>query len=256
MERKVITITNEKGGVGKTTTTIEMSAALIKKGYRVLAIDMDPQCNLSFATRADKYTNMPDVANFILGETMPEDTIIQLPSGLNIIQGCGELSSQISRLSPSEQIFALSNQLETIDNYDFIIIDTPPIVSTITSTALEAANSIVIPVQAEEFSLKGATTLTQELLQIQKRKMRQHMDYEISGILICRFKRNLALSKVMVNQFEQFAKSLNTKVFDTKIREAIAIQESQLSRKSVAEIYPSSVVADDYMKFVEEYLRG
>lgn len=256
MEKKVITITNEKGGVGKTTTTIEMAAALIKKGFKVLAVDLDPQCNLSFATKADKYTNMPNVANFILGETGPEDSIIKLQSGLHIIQGSGILSSEISRISPYEQIFVLSEKLETIDDYDYIILDTPPIVSPITSTALEAATNIIIPVQAEEFSLKGATTLTQEILKIKKRKDKAHEKYEISGILICRFKRNLALSKVMLTQFEKFATALNTKVFETKIREAIAIQESQLARKSVTEMDPKSVVAEDYLKFVEEYLRG
>lgn len=248
-ECKIITVTNQKGGVGKTTTSAALMSGLHKRGKKVLAIDMDPQLNLSYLVKANPVDySIKDAIN----DTCDLDEAIQTTSDGDFIQSNSTLEKAFNELDAFEQVNKLKDLIDTVkDRYDYIIIDTPPSISPLTISSLVASTNVIIPVQAETFSFQGTALLSKTIKGIQ----RLNKDLSISGILIVRFKARAALAKQMEINFEQISKTLNTNVFHTKIREAIAVQESQYLRKNLFD-YSKSNVADDYNTFIEELLRG
>lgn len=247
---KIITITNQKGGVGKTTTASSLFAGLAKMGKKVLAIDLDPQCNLSYCYKTD--ASQPSIKNVFKGEISLKEAIQKTEAG-DFIQADKSLNNVMSELSAIDQVYKLSKVLKEIkDEYEYVIIDTPPALTPLTINALVASNSVIIPVQADSFSMQGAEALAETVKGI--RDVNEGL--EMSGILIVRYKGRAGLAQHMNTKFEDFAKMFNTKVFETKIRDAIAVQESQLARTNIFDYDPKSNVAIDYANFIKEYING
>lgn len=245
---KIITITNQKGGVGKTTTASSLFAGLHKMGKKTLGIDMDPQCNLSYCFRADN--SKASIKNVFKNEIAIRDAIQKTDSG-DFIQADKNLNNVMQELSAIDQVFKLRNLLKDVkDEYDFVIIDTPPALSPLTINALVASNSVIIPVQADSFSMQGAESLAETIKGIRD----VNPELEISGILIVRYKARAGLAQHMNSKFEDFAKVFNTKVFETKIRDAVAVQESQLARQNIFDYDAKANVAIDYANFIKEFI--
>lgn len=247
---KIITVTNQKGGVGKTTTASSLFAGLHKMGKKTLGIDLDPQCNLSYCFKAD--TSKPSVKNVFKNEIPLKDAVQKTDSG-DFVQSDKSLNNVLQELSAIDQVFKLKNILKEVkDDYDYVIIDTPPALSPLTINALVASSSVIIPVQADSFSMQGAESLAETIRGI--RDVNENL--EIAGILIVRYKARAGLAQHMNSKFEDFAKIFNTKVFETKIRDAVAVQESQLARKNIFDYDSKANVAIDYANFIKEFING
>ena len=247
---KIITVTNQKGGVGKTTTASALFSGLSLLRKKTLAIDLDPQCNLSYCYRVDP--SNPSIKMVFKNEISLKDAIQSTPSG-DFIQADKGLNNITQDMNAIDHVYKLSKVLKEVSNvYDYVIIDTPPALSPLTINALVASTSVVIPVQADSFSMQGAEALAETIQGI--RDVNENL--EIAGVLLVRYKGRAGLAQHMNEQFLKFAEMFNTKVFETKIRDAIAVQESQLARQNIFDYNPKSNAAIDYANFIKELING
>lgn len=247
---KIITVTNQKGGAGKTTTVDATMASLTSRGYKVLAVDLDPQCNLTFSLKADvAKSNILDV---LVRDVEPKDAIQKLTNG-DLIAGTSKLAAAESILSETGKEYRLREALDSVkENYDFILLDTPPALGILTINALTACNTVIIPAQADIYSIQGIQRLTETLKPV---KQYTNKDIKVDGILLTRYNDRTNLSRTVADLAKQIAASLNSRLFETTIREATVIKEAQLSQMSIFEYAKTSKVAEDYTAFVDELLK-
>lgn len=247
----VYAIINQKGGVGKSTTAAALWAGLSLKGYKTLAIDLDAQCNLSYTAGAD--TAHKTALSLLTGENPTEDTIQHLPTG-DIIAASKSLAGADAFITDTGKEYRLRESLEPLSGlYDYVIIDTPPALGILTINALTACNSVIIPAQADIFSLQGIDQLNETIKPVKKYC---NPALTIEGILLTRYNGRTALARDITECAQQLAAKLGTKVFDTTIREGIAVKEAQLNQQSIFEYAPKANVTDDYRAFIEALLEG
>ena len=245
---KITSIINQKGGVGKTTTTCALAAGLARKGMKVLLVDFEPQTDSSFSFGIKKAKqNIDDVLE---GRADISDVIVKTAEGIDIIPGSYNLVSADVKI---KDINILNKALNSVrDNYDFIIIDTPPMLGILTINALVASDSIIIPAEAETFALRGIGNLYSTLVPIIDK---YNPDLKIDGILPTKYRRVLLIHNSLRKSTEAIAERLNTRVF-SPIREGGKISEAQNKQKSIFDYAWRSNVAQDYWTFVNEYLEG
>lgn len=247
---KIITVTNQKGGAGKTTTVEAMLAYLTIKKFKVLAIDLDPQCNLTFSLNAS--LEKKNILDVLTKSSAVEDTIQKSKSG-DFIAGSAKLSGAESILSETGKEYRLKESLSGLKGkYDYILIDTPPALGILTINALTACDSVIIPAQADIYSIQGIERLAETMEPV---KQYTNSKISVAGILLTRYNDRTTLSKTVSDIARQIAKKMNSKLFAATIREATAIKEAQISQKSIFEYAPTSKVAEDYKNFVEEFLK-
>ena len=226
--RKIITIGNRKGGVGKTTTAAAMASCLQKKNFRVLLIDLDSQCNLSSNVGADVYGKT--ILDVFLKKGKPRDTI-QPSSICDIIPGSldfGKINDALGNKTGRE--YRLIESLISIrDDYDYCILDTPPELGLATTNALTASDDLIIPTTAESFSLDGVSPLYDRVQDVW-----QYMHKELM----------------------KMADKMDTKVFRQTIRRSISVAEAQQSAKDLLAYAANATATQDYEAWVEEYLKG
>lgn len=245
----VTAIINQKGGVGKSTTSQTLAAGLSLKGFKVLLIDMDSQGNLSFSVGANK------AAVSILEVLKQEATAaeaIQTIGSLDIIPASISLAGADMQLVEMGKEYRLKEALEPIKGkYDYIVIDTPPALGILTINALTAADNIVIPSQADIYSVDAIGQLYNTV-----RAVQQYTNKELSikGILLTRYSDRTILSRDLADMIQRTAEQLNTKLFKATIREAIGIKEAQAQKQDIFAYSGNSKVAGDYMQFVNEFL--
>lgn len=245
----IVTVTNQKGGVGKSTTAHALGAGLAAKGYRVISVDLDPQGNLSYSMQAD--TAGKSAYDILTKKAGAADTIQRTACG-HIIPAGAALSAADMELTSTGKEYRLREALQLIrSEYDFVVIDTPPALGTLTVNALTAADSLIIPAQAEVFSLQGIGQLSST---IQAVKTYCNPALKLDGILLTRHSSRAVLSRDMADLIGETAEQLGTAVYKTIIREGIAIKEAQANRQSIFSYAPKSNVAADYMAFVDEFL--
>ena len=246
---KTIAVINQKGGVGKSTTAGALAAGLTRRGFKVLAIDLDAQANLTYT--AGGTTEGATALGVLTGEVKAAEAIQPSDIG-DLMPASPALSGADAFITATGKEYRLQEALEEIrENYDFIIIDTPPALGILTINALTACNSVLIPAQADIYSLQGIEQLAET---IQPVKKYCNQDLKIEGILLTRYNARSVLSKELAELTGQLAGRLGTRLFNTKIREAIAIKEAQISRKSIFEYAPKAKVTGDYEAFIEELL--
>lgn len=248
---KTIATVCQKGGVGKTTTAINLGAGLARKGNRVLFVDLDAQGNLT-DTLGGKSSNLTSYE--VLTQTASAKDAIQTIRVGDLIPAGPKLSWADTEVTSPNRESRLRNALEAVQgNYDYVIVDTPPALGILTVNALTSATQVLVTVQADAYSLRsiGQLSLTIDAI-------RQHCNptLAIGGILLTRHNSRSILSRDMVEMIEQTAAVLHTKVFATKIREAIAIKESQARQQDIFSYAPKSGAAADYQEFINEYLAG
>ncbi len=247
--KEIITIINQKGGVGKSTTANALGAGLHKRGYKVLYIDLDAQGNLSYSLKATgkDFTSL----EVLTGKITVSKVIINTNQG-DIIPASPLLANADTLITETGKEYKLNEAIEPIkNNYDYIIIDTPPSLGILTINALATSNSVIIPVQADIYSLQGIGQFIQTMNAVKKYC---NKDLSIKGILATRYNKRANLTKDMTELLEDTAKSLNTKVFNTKIRECISIKEAQTVREDIYSYNPKSNASKDYSSFIDELL--
>ena len=252
---KTIVISNQKGGCCKTSTAYALAKGLHNKGYNVLVIDADPQSNLTYAAGIDE-NGEQTLYDVLKGECSVSDIMkpkskIPYFDVLSIgIQGTAadmELSSRTARE------YMLKEAIDTISkDYEFCVIDTAPTLGLLTLNALTAADYAIIPLNLEIFSLKGMEQLSGFIENV--RKYTNH-DLKISGLLVTRYNERLNISQALKGSVEQSAKLLDTVPYETKIRESVAVRETQLIRGNLYDDAPKAAATKDYRKFVDEFLK-
>lgn len=248
--KETIAIVNRRGGVGKTATAHAVGAGLAQRGYKVLFIDLDSQCNLSFDVGI---TNAPLTTMEVLSGTATAEEAIQHLEGWDIIPASPTLAIADTAIEGTGKEYRLKEALEPIQgNYDYIVIDTPPALGVLTTNALTACNSAIIPAQAEVHSLQGIGLLYEAVEAVQKYT---NPALKVKGILITRYKGRAILSKDMRGNLEATANQLHTKVFNTPIRECIAIQEAQAMQKDIYSYAPRSNATADYTALIKDIMR-
>lgn len=242
-------IANRKGGVGKSTTAAALVSGLTLKGYKVLAIDLDAQRNLTSTMRARADTRT--VLGVLTGDITAIEAIRKTEDG-DIIPASKSLSGADAIITATGKEYRLKEALEPIAaNYDFCIIDCPPALGILTVNSLTAADNVLIPAQADIYSLEGIEDL-QEAIQPVKKYCNPNL--KTIGILLTRYNPRSILSKDVTTLTKQLAERIGTAVFTTTIREAVAVKEAQISQQSLFKYAPRAKVTEDYKAFVEEYL--
>ena len=248
---KVISVTNQKGGVGKTTTSLAVAVGLLKEGYKVLAIDLDPQANLSFSLGGDT-EDAPTVYELIKGEVKARFAI-QRTTCVDLISSNILLSGVELEFTSEGREYLLKHALEPLmAKYDYIVIDTPPALSVLTVNAFAAADYLIIPMQADIFSLQGIAQLSETIL-----RLRQHCNpkLQIGGILLCKYDGRTVLGKRIRETAEMVAGQVGTRLYETSIHASIAIPESQTNQTNMYDYSPRNPAVNDYRTFVQELLK-
>ena len=245
----IITVTNQKGGAGKTTTAAALAAGLTLKGYKTLSIDLDAQGNLTYTAGAK--TDGATALGVLTGEVKAANAIQRTASG-DIIAANKALAGADAFIVDTGKEYRLKEALDGIQSqYDYIIVDTPPALGILTINALTACNSVIIPAQADIYSLQGIEQLAETMKPVKKYC---NPALSIEGILLTRYNPRSVLSREIAELAEQLAAKLGTKLFKTTIREAIAVKEAQISQQTLFSYAPNAKVTEDYMSFIQELI--
>lgn len=249
--KKIIAITNQKGGVGKTTTALSLISALHLRGYKVLGVDLDPQGSLGFSAGLD-IENTDTIYDVLKGKQKIDDVIADtelgdfLPS--NILLSTAELEFN----TPGRE-FLLRDRLARIaGDYDYIIIDTPPALGVLTVNAYVAAQGLIVPMAPEILSLLGISQLRDTVDTVRRY---YNPDLEVMGILLNRYNPRLLLNREVEDMVQEVAHKLDTIVFRSKIHASVAIAESPAYSESVLTYSPDSKAAQDFTELLDEIMQ-
>ncbi len=252
MQGIAIAIANQKGGVGKTTTAINLAAAMAFKGKRTLLVDLDPQAN-STISFLDLHDITLSAYEFLTENNVPWQDVIKptkidkldiMPARINLAKLEGKLVGEL------DAPFRLKDRLDVIRrSYDVVVLDSPPTLGLITVNALVAATHLIIPIQSSFFALEG----TDDLLEtVQRIKARPNPQLEVMGVLVTLHDRRTTLSRDI---FEQIRQVFGSKVFETFISRSVRLEESPAYRESIFTFAPGSSGAIEYAKLCDEVLQ-
>lgn len=243
MRTHIISIALQKGGVGKSTTAQNLSAYLGSKGKKVLLIDLDAQCNTTFSSGAEPKEQT--ASDFLGGQCSPEDAIVSC-NHYDIIPADAYLSNA-ERAEVDKGL--LKHRLSScIGKWDYIFIDTPPALGNLLKNALFASDLVIIPMDAKPYAVQGLDTFTETMKEV-------NPNLRILGIVLVRYNDRSIINKSMRNNIGEYAKELNALMFNTYIREGVAVPESQAMRQDLIDYAPKSNPASDYERLAGEFLK-
>lgn len=246
---KVVAVINQKGGVGKSTTALALGAGLSGRGRKVLYVDLDPQGNLSYALGAD--ADRPGALELLTGSAAAG--LIQEAPGGAVAAASPALAGADAVFTATGKEYRLKEALVSFrDLADYVIVDTPPALGVLTVNALTAADGAVVPAQADIFSLQGIGQLA---LTVEAVRQYCNPGLKILGILLTRHNPRSVLGRDLAEATAETARLLNTRLFKTAIREAVAVREAQARRCDLFRYAPRSNAALDYGGFVSEFMK-
>ncbi len=249
---KTIVLTNQKGGVAKTTTAYALATGLHNKGYTILIVDADPQSNLTYTAGIDEAgdTTLYDV---LKGNGKVSEAIHNVKSGLDLLTiGLRGTAADMELSSRTAREYMLKEIIQGIaQEYDYCVIDTAPTLGLLTLNALTAADYVIIPMNLEIYSLQGMEQLSGF---IQNVKKYTNHDLKVSGLLLTKYNERLNLTQALKGNIDKAAELIDTSVYDTKIRESVAVRETQLLRSDIYTEAPKATATLDYISFVDEFL--
>ena len=248
---RIIAIANQKGGVGKPTTAINLSACLADKGKKVLAVDMDPQGNMTSGLGLDKESIEKTVYDMIIGESDIEEVLQkEAMENLDVLPTNIDLSAaEIELIDVENKEFIVRNSIQKIrDNYDFVIIDCPPSLSMLTINAMTTADSVLVPIQCEYYALEG---LSQLIHTVELVKDRLNPDLEIEGVVFTMYDARTNLSLQVV---ENVKDNLNQNIYKTIIPRNIRLAEAPSYGMPINQYDPKSAGSESYMRLADEVI--
>ena len=250
---RVIAVANQKGGVGKSTTAINLSACLAEKGKKVLAIYIDPQGNTTSGLGVDKNNVENTLYELLLGEAEAKDTIVKdVVENVDLIPSNVNLSgAEIELIGVDEKEYIMKKIIDKVRRkYDYIIMDCPPSLNMLTINALTAANSVLVPIQCEYYALEG---LSQLIHTINLVKERLNPNLNIDGVVFTMYDSRTNLSMQVVENVKQ---NLNQKVYNTLIPRNIRLAEAPSYGMPINMYDPKSAGAEAYMQLAEEVIKN
>ena len=248
---RIIAIANQKGGVGKTTTAINLSSCLAEKGQKVLSIDMDPQGNMTSGLGVDKDEVETTVYDLIIGEVEIDEVIQKdVMENLDVIPTNIDLSAaEIELIGIDDKEYIVRNAVHKVkDNYDFIIIDCPPSLSMLTINAMTTADSVLVPIQCEYYALEG---LSQLMHTVQLVKERLNPVLEMEGVVFTMYDARTNLSLQVV---ENVKDNLHQNIYKTIIPRNIRLAEAPSYGMPINKYDPKSAGSDAYMRLADEVI--
>ena len=248
---RIIAIANQKGGVGKSTTSINLSAALTEYGKKVLVIDCDPQGNTTSGFGIEKNEVEKTLYELMLGEYTIEETIQEnVIENLSVISSNVDLAAaEIELIGIEEKEYILKNQVAKIrDNYDYIIIDWPPSLNMLTVNAMTTADTVLVPIQCEYYALEG---LSQLLHTIELVKERLNPELEMEGVVFTMYDARTNLSLQVV---ENVKENLNQNIYKTIIPRNVRLAEAPSHGLPITKYDAKSAGAESYMLLAEEVI--
>ncbi|MDC0947744.1 ParA family protein [Gammaproteobacteria bacterium] len=246
---KVVAVVNQKGGVAKTTSSINLAAAFARLGKRVLLIDIDPQGNATSGSGVDAVAT--SIYPLLLGEAEASEVIVKTNHGYDMMPAANDLSgAQVELVAEIDRDYRLKSALETIsDNYDFIFIDCPPSLNLLTVNALVAANSVLIPLQCEFFALEGMSQLVKTIDKVQ-----QHLNPRLSieGLLRTMYDGRTSLTREVNDQLVEF---FGDQLYRTVIPRNVRLAEAPGHGLPAIQYDPASSGAQAYLALANEMLK-
>ena len=252
----IITITNNRGGVGKSTTAQTLAIGLMQKGKKVLLIDLDAQCNTTATFKAD---NVPNTIYKVLNNECNISDAIYQTKGINIIASDLNLINLENTLNNNQNYQFTKHQqlkkhLDTIkNNYDYIIIDTAPNLSILTTNAFYTSDYILIPMLADIYSVQGLKVINDLINGIKEGTDNKHL--KIVGLLLTHYKAQTLLNQGLRDMLNEVATNINTKVYNNVIRDSIIFSDSQATNDVCLLKYPNHNASLDYKGFINEFLK-
>lgn len=246
---KIIAVANQKGGIGKTTTSLALATGLKRLKKKVLLVDLDPQANATDTYKAEIDGVGTAYDLLVDGDT---DCIQHMEMG-DIIAGDPNLKDAAKLLDGVSAAYRLKKGLASIvPNYDYVILDTPPALSVLLTNALTAADTVIIPLTSDRYGLHGLVQLNDTIKDI---KEFTNPGLNVAGLLLVKYRQKTTLAKAVDETLPEYAALFGTKVFESTIRESIDARKAQAVQSGLFEFAPYCTTARDYENFIKELLK-